>query len=431
MTPWLSCLAGAALLAAAAPLSAQTPAATPAEEPAAAVPAQSRPGVASAPEASLRLEPRPTLRVGDVLTIGVTAKIHGDVHAPAPATDDVDFDVARRRIGLVGRVTRHVQFEVERELDQSEWRDVFVNVRTVRAAQVRAGQFKIPFSLDQLTGAANLDFISRSRAADILAPGRSIGVSVHGRVAGHVLGYDAGVFTRDGDVARFGDNPGGGPTLAARVTVRPRGAARRSGAWSDVEVGVAVTGGDVPEGRYSLRGRTTARDVFFSPVFVHGRRVRAGGDVDWRPGAFRVRAEYLRADDAREHQGLMGDTLPAVSGQGWYVSGVWAVAGRRARAEADDRLAFAGLAGLEVTARVERVWFGAGSPAEGTVRTPRAMGLPTVNDRVWTIGLNWTLNRLVRLQLNAVHEQVTDEARGAPTVPGGGWRPMARVLFGM
>ena len=431
MSRWPFGLAGVALLAAATRLSAQTPAAPPVDGREAEAPAPLRGAPVPAPAASLRFDPRPTLRIGEVLTIAVTARVQADVQASDSSSDDVDFDVARRRIGLTGTVTRHVQFEVERELDEGEWRDVFVNVRTWRPAQVRAGRFKIPFSLDQLTSATSLDFVSRSRAADLLAPGRSIGVSVHGRVAGHVLGYDAGVFTRDGDVAQFGDNPGGGRTVAARVTVRPRGAGRRSGAWSDVEVGVSATGGDVAEGRYSLRGRTTARDMFFSPVFVKGRRLRVGGDLDWRPGPFGFRAEYLRADDARQHQGLTGETLPALRGHGWYVSGVWAVAGRRAHADADERLALAGLAGLELTARVERLWFAAGGADDGTVRTPRAVGLPAVDDRVWTIGANWTLNRLVRLQLNTVREHVTDRARGAAGVPSRGWSPVFRVQFAM
>jgi len=416
MTRWQPRVAALALLAAASGAAPSASAQTP-DPPA---PSARQP----APAAALRLSPRPTVQIGTVATIEVTARIQGDI-------DPSDFDVARKRIGVTGTVTRHLEFELERELEESEWRDAFVNLRTFRAAQVRAGRFKMPFSLDQLTSASNLDFVSRSRAAELLAPGRSSGVAVHGRVARRVLGYEAGVFGHDGDVARFGTNPGAGVTVAARVTVRPRGAARRSGAWSDVEFGLAATGGDVPEGLHSLRGRTASRDVFFSPVFVHGRRLRVGGDIDWRPGPFGFRAEYLRADDARHHQGLIGETLPPLRGQGWYLSGVWAVAGRRAHAAADNRLEFAGLRGLELTARVERVWFGAGDPADDDVRTPRAANLPLAAEQVWTVGANLTVNRYIRLQLNAVREQFTDRARGTTTAPRRGWSPVARVQFAM
>ena len=102
--------------------------------------------------------------------------------------------------------------------------------------------------------------------------------------------------------------------------------------------------------------------------------------------------------------------------------------GRRAHAAADNHLRFAGLAGLQLAARVERLWFAAGGPADGEVRTPRAADLPLAAERVWTLGANWTLNRLFRVQLNAVHERLTDRARGAATA-GRGWSPVVRVQF--
>ena len=57
--------------------------------------------------------------------------------ADASRDDDVDVDLARRRVGVTGRVTSHVEFEVEREIDDGgRWRDVFVNVRANREIQV-------------------------------------------------------------------------------------------------------------------------------------------------------------------------------------------------------------------------------------------------------------------------------------------------------
>jgi len=41
------------------------------------------------------------------------------------------------------------------------WRDAFLNAVVGRTLEVRGGRFKIPFSLDQLTGAAELDFAYR------------------------------------------------------------------------------------------------------------------------------------------------------------------------------------------------------------------------------------------------------------------------------
>jgi phosphate-selective porin len=369
-----------------------------------------------------------SLRIGDAIRIEPKARVQVDVRA-ADASDesDVDIDLARRRVGISGQVTRHVEFEVEREVDSTgRWRDAFVDVHANRAIQVRAGHFKVPFSREQLTGAGDLDFIDRSRAADLLAPGRSAGVALHGRVIRRVVGYEAGAFMRDGTHDGLPGPAASEPTVAARVTVRLRGGSRRAGSIADVELGMAAATSELSEGRSSFRGRLTSKDLFFSPVLVSGRRLRVGGDLDWRPGPFGVRGEFLRADDARQHQGLLGETLPPLRAQGWYVSGVWAVAGRAAHATANDSFAVRGLAGLELAARVEQLSFGTPGATGAQVWTPRAEQLSTVTDRAWTVGINWTLNRLVRIQANAVHESVVNRSRGA-SAPRAAWSPVARV----
>jgi phosphate-selective porin len=372
-----------------------------------------------------------TLRIGDAIRIEPKARVEVDVRAGEPGDGDVDVDLARRRVGVSGRVTRYVEFEVEREIDSTgRWRDVFADVRANRAIQVRAGQFKVPFSREQLTGPGSLDFIDRSRAADLLAPGRSVGLSVHGRVARRIVGYEVGTFAGDGTRSGLPGPATSEPTVAARVTVRPRGGSRRAGAISDVEIGVAAVTSELRDGRTSIRGRLTSSNLFFSPVLVSGRRLRVGGDFDWRPGPFGVQGEFLRADDARQHQGLMGEGLPPLRAQGWYVSGVWAIAGRTAHAHANDSFAVRGLAGLELAARVEQLSLGTPGAPAAQVWTPRAAQLSTVTDHAWTLGVTWTLNRLVRLQANAVRESVTDRSRNAVS-PHAVWSPVARVQVAM
>jgi phosphate-selective porin len=378
----------------------------------------------------LSFENRPALTFGDTLRVELTARMQGDVRDASPGAAEGGFDLHRRRVGVKGTLTRHVEFEVERELNSS-WRDAFVNLRTFRPMQLRAGQFKMPFSLEQLTSASSLDFVYRSRAAETLAPGRSIGASLHGRLAGRTIGYDGGVFIRDGENARFGANPGAGQTVAGRVTFRLPQAARRSTSLADVEVGVGATTGDVPEGRYSLRGRLTSRDTFFSPVFVSGRRIRAGADVAWRPGPFGVRAEILRADDERRGQGLRGETLPRLRSEGWHATATWAVAGRRARTKAEEQTAPAGVKGLELAVRAEGLTFGSVDDSEPQLRNPRAANLAEARERAWTFGVNWTLNRWIRVQVNAIREELNDTARGASAGPGVAWTHVGRLQFAM
>ena len=356
-----------------------------------------------------------SLRLGDAVVLKPTARLHADIRTTDVEGDsDADLDLARRRVGVKGKVGSRVEFEVEREIDaDGRWRDVFADVRASRALQVRAGHFKVPFSREQLTGAGDLDFIDRSRAADLLAPGRGAGVEVHGRVARRVLGYQAGVFVRDGTRRDASAAVGHEPTVAARLTVRPFRSTRRTGRFSDLEIGVASTVSDLDDGRASLRGRLTTKDVFFAPVLVSGRRLRVGGDLDWRPGPLEVRAEFLRADDARQHQGLLGETLPPLRAQGWYVSGVWAVSTR-----------------VALAVRAEQLSFGTPGAADLQIWTPRAEQLSAVTDRGWTLGVNWTVHRFVRVQANAVREQIVDRSRAGSSAHAS-WKPVVRIQVAM
>ena len=68
---------------------------------------------------------------------------------------------------------------------------------------------------------------------------------------------------------------------------RPLRLTAATGATREMEVAVAVTASEVPDGLNSLRGRTSFAEQFFAPVYVNGRRFRLGLDADWRPGPSR------------------------------------------------------------------------------------------------------------------------------------------------
>ena len=214
-------------------------------------PARQKPPSAATPAKvrGFRWEEHPRLQIGDGTWIDFRARVRGDLReSEAELGDPSAFDVARRRVGVEGRVAGVADYQVEYEFSSDEhWRDVYVNYRQFNHLQVQAGKFKLPFSLDENTSSANLDFVYRSRAATQLAPGRDRGVMVHGRVL-NVLRYEAGLFNRDGGNART-DNPDrvfGGTTTAGRATVQPFRSSKSL--LSDLQFGAAFTGSDVPEG---------------------------------------------------------------------------------------------------------------------------------------------------------------------------------------
>ena len=359
-----------------------------------------------------------SLRLGGAGRIDFKARLQGDLQdSDGPiADDDVSWDVANQRVGIEGELFDLLEFQVERELTGDEpWRDVYVNVRPTTSVQVQGGHFKLPFSLDENTGSTNLDFVYRSLAARQLAPGRDAGVMVHGRLlARRILRYEAGVFDEDGRNARTSNTTKvwGGTTGAARVVVQPWRTLQSP--FEDFQVGVAATRSDVPEGIPSLRGRAVLGELFYDPETpVLGLRRRTGVEARWRPGPFSIKSEYIRVTTAREEQSLESTDLSPLLGTGWYVSGTWALTGeRKARGLDEPRRPFVqgGIGAVELAVRTEALDFrstGDGEPSN----SPRADVIPPVADRVFTFGVNWYLNRYVKVQANVVRESFSDPER--------------------
>jgi phosphate-selective porin len=133
-----------------------------------------------------------------------------------------------------------------------------------------------------------------------------------------------------------------------------------------------------------------------------------------------ARGEYTYVVDQRLQQGLAENDLPDALARSWYASGTWIVTGEekvRPVKPAADFLR-GGIGAVEVAARFERLWFG--SAREGQAfRNPRAENILPSGDRILTLGVNWTLNRFIKLQVNVIRERVEDLERSP--VPNGAW----------
>lgn len=355
--------------------------------------------LAAAPAAAQQ----PSVKAGNWLRIDFRARLQGDIRrseAPIRGDEDGGLDITRRRVGIDGRVT-HVGFQIEYELGAREWRDVYLDYRRFKAAQVRGGVFKVPFGLDENTSATSLDFIYRSRISARLAPGRDRGVSLHGRVMKNIVAYEAGVFGNDGDNARPSNSARvfGKTTVAARVVVRPfRGSKRAAG---DLQFGGALTSSDVPLGFPAVRARTVFGASFYdSDVWVQGRRRRTGIEARWQPGRMSIQSEYIRLTDERRGQSVEdGDLAPLVA-HGWYVSGTYGLTRKRNR-----------FGRVEAAVRYETLSFGSNGDGERStsVRADAVLGNSV---RVTTLGATWHVNRWVKVQANLIREQIGRPSMG-------------------
>ena len=336
----------------------------------------------------------PSVRIGSMLRLEMLARLQLDarLRSEEPASEEQGWDVARKRVGMRGRVGRVVAFELEGELEgDSPWRDAYVEYRQFRLVRARAGRFKVPFNRDQHTSSTNLTFIDRSLAAEQLAPRRDTGVMVHGRVWGGRLRYESGVFAEDG-------------TLALRVSGVPLAGSRSP--WSRLSTALAVVS-------------STGEERLVESVWINGPRQRAGLELRWEPGAFALTTEYTRATDARRRQSVEGEDLRPLVRAGWYVSGVWKL--RQPLGVRHTR--------MELAARIEGLRAGdrALSPLTPAADTfgPRAEVVAGRQEHALTIGANWLFIPWVKLQLNAVRH--TGRVSAAPERSDGRWNPVLRL----
>ena len=391
-----------------------------------------------------RWDNRPSLHLGPGTRIDFRVRLQGDLQGTDVELvdgDDVSVssaDIARKRIGIDGEILNIFDYQVEGELgdDNDPWRDVYLNYKQYGFAEVQAGKFKLPFSMDENTSATNLDFVYRSRIAALLAPGRDKGVMAHGRFLRHgILRYEFGLFSEDGSNARTFDTDRvhGERTIAGRILAQPF--RRRKSIASDLAFGAAFTTSDLPQGVTNLRGRTEFDDSFYHPGFyVNGRRQRVGLEARWRPGPFSIKSEYIRLSDERLGQSVDNGDLDPFVASGYYVSGTWALTGENKAdgLDAPRRPLFqGGFGAVEVGVRMERIRFGSvatnGLPSDA----PRAEVILGNAAQIFTLGANWYVNRWIKIQANFVRDSLTFPELGPSPSQPAFWSRIVRFQFSM
>jgi phosphate-selective porin OprO/OprP len=393
----------------------------------------------------------PSMRYGDIFRIDLTAKLQEDGHGAYGPVQGLDtWEFHRNRFGIKGYVTKQIQYEIEHEFTEkeltekdieagitpkSQWKDVYVNLTYMRKAQVQLGKFKVPFGLDQLIGVTHNDFIYRSLGANYLAPGRDIGAMVHGSFFKHGLEYATGVFEHDGDNAKSKKIAGGDTTFAARVNSSPF---RRlsSPVLGKIDVGSAFTISALSDDSFrpnGLRGRTImTQDTFYESVYVKGTRRRWEADMDFTMGPASSRAEYTWVSDSRDQQGIGDEDLPNARAQSWYVTGTWVLTGeaKKRPLKAAEPFVQGGVGAIELAIRYERMWFDSTPVGDApALRNPRAETIYPSGDRALTLGINWTLNRFVKIQFNGIREHIEDPQRNPVPNTNAFWSRVLRFQF--
>src|SRR6184192_378485 len=133
------------------------------------------------------------------------------------------FRLRRARLNLTGDYAEQFDFKLEGDFGQSDGTsgnrtafsatDVWVNYHEFPAAQVKLGQWKAPFGLEQLTPDTALYTIERTLPTGAITPERQIGVELWGKPFTSIwpeqkdlLTYYAGIFNGNGRNISNNDN---------------------------------------------------------------------------------------------------------------------------------------------------------------------------------------------------------------------------------
>ncbi|MDR1170479.1 MAG: OprO/OprP family phosphate-selective porin [Prevotellaceae bacterium] len=145
----------------------------------------------------------------------LTGRISGVVNMRYQYADDGSnsFDIRRARLSVKGEVTPSIDYNIHVEFaGNPKILDAFVNWSSADALNIKAGEFKIPFSLENPYSAHALEMVDNSMVitalsgyndvSGISANGRDIGVMLYGKFLPvkdySICEYSVGLFNGNG-----------------------------------------------------------------------------------------------------------------------------------------------------------------------------------------------------------------------------------------
>jgi phosphate-selective porin OprO and OprP len=342
----------------------------------------------------------------------ITGQIQADYRYYADEADTTDiptFLVRRARLGIEATVARYYEFRLLPDFGQGQSRiqDAYLNIHYWDAIQFEAGKFKQPFSFEQLIQDRFVPTMERS-LIDQLVPARDVGLMVHGQnLLDGRLDYGAsvygGVINGDADTDRNKE-------VAGRIAVRPLKDIGLPDWAAAIQLGVAATYG-VDRGVLAPTTLRTPAGVpwlrFADDVRPDGLRTRCSPELVYVYGPVAVAAQYFAED--QELRRAAGQVV-TVNYRGGYVLATCLLTGEE-RTSLSQPIAplvpfdpvdgCFGPGAWELVARVSWLELNADDPAgfAGLIDPAR----PATRATELTAGLNWYLNRWVRMQFNWEH----------------------------
>ena len=309
----------------------------------------------------------------------------------------------RQRIYMSGTFDENIEFKWQYDFagGDADFKDVYAGLKEICCGfGLRVGQFKEPYSLEELTSSNDGTFLERS-LANTFAPGRSVGVMAHGTGGeGDQFSFGVGFF-RDTD--DFGNQQADGEhSFSGRVT-----ALVHEDEENDAFVHLGLSASHRTADTFRFRSRPEAH---LTPRFADTGTIDIedlillGGEVAAVFGPFSLQGEYHWAD-------VNGDTGVRDSNfYGYYVQGSWLLTGEQRRYDRKK--------GAFKNPKPESSFNGKGE-GTGAVELAARYSMLDLEDGLilggelggTTLGVNWYLNNNARIMANYVRSKLEHVGR--------------------
>jgi phosphate-selective porin OprO/OprP len=329
------------------------------------------------------------------------------------STGEPDSIFLRRAQPIIS-ATLFRRFEVIGLTDFADGRarinDAYIDFVFTNWIRLRGGKFKMPVGLERLRSGMALSLAERSLATQ-LVPNRDIGLQVWSDLPGGKVSYAAGVFNGVADAATGDGDSDDDKEFAGRIFTHPF--AGSDSLLSGLGLGIGGSRGPtrgLPV--YSTMGETTFF-LYSLDARADGMRYRIDPQAYYFNGPVGLLGEYvLSSQEVRNNE---TGIVYSPKNTGFQVQGTLFLTGDRATYAASSPTenfepANGTFGAFELAARYSELRVDRGVFEQGI-----GAGIAQ-KAKAWALGLNWYMNRSVRLMFNY---EKTDflERPGGETVP--------------
>jgi phosphate-selective porin OprO and OprP len=307
----------------------------------------------------------------------------------------------RVRPTFSGTVYKYVDYFLRPDFGQGSTiiYDAYIQLNYIPHFAIRVGKFKPPVGLERLQSDDDTTFVERGLPT-LLAPSRDIGFQLSGDLFKRRLGYQAGVFNGVPDNSLSDASPSGHRSYAGRLFATPF--QPNENFLSGLGVGIGAEGGNT-DGIALPAYKSTGQNTFFTfatGVTSAGHRTALAPQAFYYLGPFGLLTEYT----VTEEQFQKGTVRKDVAFRSWQVEASYILTGeKKSYGGPNPKHPFAplnhGWGAWEIAARTGDFKVDPGMFAYGFASPSASPSFA----REWVGGVNWYLNRIVKISMDFAH----------------------------